>query len=402
VPEPPARARVVGVPADPTDAVDVVVALGRALQAAGVPAGPDRVREAVRAAAALDPTRRADLYWAGRATLCAGPADTAKYDAVFAALLDGGGLPRARPAPVSVVRTVPVAALDSLGGPAPSAPDEPDEAPTLVRAAASSAEMLGHKDVTTLDPDERAALRRALAALELPGEPRRARRWQPAGRGPVDAHRTIRELLRSGGEPARPRHRRHTVRPRPVVLLVDVSGSMSTYADALLRFAHAASRRRGTRTEVFTIGTRLTRVTRELSSPDPDAALAAVAAAVPDYSGGTRLGVLMRDFLDRWGQRGMARGAVVVLMSDGWERDDPALLGAQMARLSRLAHRVVWCNPRKARPGFAPLAGGLVAALPHVDDFVEGHSLAALSQLARVVAGVARRGPRPGEGVRGA
>ena len=166
---------------------------------------------------------------------------------------------------------------------------------------------------------------------------------------------------------------------------------MSSYADALLRFGHAAARRRGARTEVFTIGTRLTRITRELAWRDPETAMAAVAAAVPDYSGGTRLGVLLREFLDRWGQRGVARGAVVVVLSDGWERDDPALLGAQMARLGRLAHRVVWCNPRKSRPGFTPEAGGLAAALPYVDDFVSGHSLAALEHLARIVVGRAGR-----------
>jgi uncharacterized protein with von Willebrand factor type A (vWA) domain len=160
----------------------------------------------------------------------------------------------------------------------------------------------------------------------------------------------------------------------------------------LLRFAHAATRRRGARTEVFTLGTRLTRVTREMAGPDPEKAMGAVAAAIPDWSGGTRLGVLLREFLDRWGQRGAARGAVVVILSDGWERDDPALLGAQMRRLALLAHRVVWCNPRAARPGFAPLAGGLAAALPHVDDFVSGHSLAALERLARIVAGVEVRG----------
>jgi uncharacterized protein with von Willebrand factor type A (vWA) domain len=176
------------------------------------------------------------------------------------------------------------------------------------------------------------------------------------------------------------------------VLLVDVSGSMSGYADVLLRFAHAATRRRGARTEVFTLGTRLTRVTREMTGPDPERAMGAVAAAVPDWSGGTRLGALLREFLDRWGQRGAARGAVVVIMSDGWERDDPAVLGAQMSRLALLAHRVVWCNPRAGRPGFAPLAGGLAAALPYVDDFVSGHSLAALEQLARIVAGVEVRG----------
>jgi uncharacterized protein with von Willebrand factor type A (vWA) domain len=141
---------------------------------------------------------------------------------------------------------------------------------------------------------------------------------------------------------------------------------------------------------VFTLGTRLTRVTREMATPDPDRAMLAVAEAVPDFAGGTRLGVLLREFLDRWGQRGAARGAVVVVLSDGWERDDPALLGAQMRRLALLAHRVVWCNPRKARPGFAPLAGGLAAALPHVDAFVSGHSLAALAELASVVRGVPR------------
>jgi uncharacterized protein with von Willebrand factor type A (vWA) domain len=176
-----------------------------------------------------------------------------------------------------------------------------------------------------------------------------------------------------------------------VVLLVDISGSMSAYADALLRFAHAASHRGRAPTEVFTIGTRLTRVTREMAHRDADAAMAAAAHAIPDWSGGTRLGELLKAFLDVWGQRGMARGAVVVVLSDGWERGDPALLGEQMARLHRLAHRVVWANPRKARPGYAPLAAGMAAALPSVDDFVEGHSLAALERLAAVVAGAGRR-----------
>jgi uncharacterized protein with von Willebrand factor type A (vWA) domain len=366
------------------DPVAFLVVLGRALRAAGVPAGPDRVQRAIEALAALDPARRDDVYWAGRVTLCAGPEDLRRYDAVFAALM-AGELPRLRPRPVTVVRSVPVATdgpdVDQAGG-------EGDDVDGLLRAAASTVEVLRHKDVTALESAEREAMRRALAALELPGEPRRSRRWRRSpGGGAVDPRRTIRALLRAGGEPARLYHRRHAQRPRRVVLLVDVSGSMSAYADALLRFGHAASRRRGAPTEVFTIGTRLTRVTREMGSKDPEAAMAAVAAVVPDYSGGTRLGALLRDFLDRWGQRGMARGAVVVILSDGWERDDPALLGAQMARLARLAHRVVWCNPRKGRRGFAPLAAGLAAALPYVDDFVEGHSLAALERLAEVVVG---------------
>ncbi len=168
------------------------------------------------------------------------------------------------------------------------------------------------------------------------------------------------------------------------MLLLDVSGSMAPYADAYLRFAHATVRRRR-RTEIFTLGTRLTRVTRELSELDPNAALTTAAAIVPDWSGGTRLGELVRAFLDRWGQRGTARGAVVVIASDGWERGDPMLLGTQMARLARLAHRIVWVNPHRGKAGYAPLTGGMAAALPFVDDFVAGHTLATLEELAELL-----------------
>jgi hypothetical protein len=275
----------------------------------------------------------------------------------------------------------------------PSAPeaDEEDEGGARPAAAlAGSAEVLRHRDVGELSAAERAHLRRLLAAFSLTGEPRRTPRLRPAVRGTVDPRRTVRELLRGGGEPARLRYRAPARKPRRVVLLLDVSGSMAPYADALLRFAHAAAHGSAgsrARTEVFTIGTRLTRVTREMAHRDPDAAMVAVGAAVPDWSGGTRLGEMLRGFLDRWGQRGMARGAVVVLLSDGWERDDPALLAAQMRRLHRLSHRVVWANPRKARPGYAPLVAGMAAALPSVDSFVEGHSLGALEHLAAVVRG---------------
>jgi uncharacterized protein with von Willebrand factor type A (vWA) domain len=200
-------------------------------------------------------------------------------------------------------------------------------------------------------------------------------------------------VLAAGGEPAPLRRHRATTRARRVVLLVDVSGSMDAYAQVLLRFAHAAARRGGVPTEVFALGTRLTRLSRELSLRDPDAAMAAVAAALPDAGGGTRLGLLVKEFLDRWGQRGAARGAVVVVLSDGWERGDVALLAEQVARLRRLAHRVVWANPRKAARGYAPVAAGMAAVLPHVDDFVEGHSLAALEHLAAVVLGAARERP---------
>jgi uncharacterized protein with von Willebrand factor type A (vWA) domain len=159
---------------------------------------------------------------------------------------------------------------------------------------------------------------------------------------------------------------------------------MESYSRALLRFLHVAVIGRG-RVEAFALGTRLTRLTRELSSHDPDAALAKAAGAVSDWSGGTRLGEGLRHFNDEWGVRGMARGAIVVLLSDGWDRGDPDDLAEQMARLHRVAYKVIWVNPLKASPGYQPLARGMAAALPHVDEFVEGHSLASLEQLAEVL-----------------
>ncbi|MFD0906036.1 vWA domain-containing protein, partial [Actinomadura sediminis] len=241
-----------------------------------------------------------------------------------------------------------------------------------------------------LGPAERAEVARLIALLDAGADPRRSRRSAPARTGRLDPSRTVRETLRRGGETAPPRYRAPRVRPRRVVLIVDVSGSMAPYADALLRFAHAAVRSGGRAAEAFTVGTRLTRVTRELGARDPDAALAAASAAIPDWSGGTRLGEELREFLDRFGRPGMARGAVVVIASDGWERGDAGLLGEQAARLHRLAHRVIWANPHRARPGYEPLTAGMAAALPHVDDFTSGHSLAALEHLARLIAGAGR------------
>ncbi len=170
------------------------------------------------------------------------------------------------------------------------------------------------------------------------------------------------------------------------MILADISGSMAPYADPILRFAHAAIRRNPAYTEAFTLGTRLTRVTRELRLRDPEKALRAAGNAIPDWSGGTQLGEMLRAFLDRWGQRGTARRAIVVIFSDGWERGDSSLLGEQMARLRRLAHRVVWLNPHRGKEGFAPATAGMTAALPHCDDFLAGHTLDALHDLADVIA----------------
>ncbi len=372
-----------GAPVGGADATAVLVGFARALRAAGVDAGPDRVQALLGALALLDPAGRFDVYWAGRLTLCGSRDDLERYDRVFAAYFaerDTSG-PPPRPVPPARRRAFVRAPGAVPRGATRSGPDT--AVPTAVRA--DPADVLRHRDIAGLTAAERDQLRRLLAAFRPRGETRRSARRHPSRRGDVDPRRTVRELLRRGGEPARLLRHTRLERPRRIVLLVDVSGSMGPYADALLRFAHAASR--GTRTEVFTIGTRLTRVTRELGHRDPDTAMAALAAAVPDWRGGTRLGELLRGFLDRWGSRGMARGAVVVLLSDGWERGDPALLAGQMRRLHRLAHRVIWANPRKARPGYAPLAAGMAAALPSVDAFVEGHSLAALERLAAVVRG---------------
>jgi uncharacterized protein with von Willebrand factor type A (vWA) domain len=193
-------------------------------------------------------------------------------------------------------------------------------------------------------------------------------------------------MLRDGGEPAELARMRPRVKPRRLALLLDVSGSMSPYADVLLRFAHAAVRVAPVSTEVFTVSTRLTRITRQLRLRDADQALAAAGTAIPDWSGGTRLGESLQAFLDLWGQRGTARRAVVVIASDGWERGDAALLGEQMARLARLAHRVVWVNPHRGKDGFAPVTAGMTVALPHVDDLLAGHTLDAFHTLADVIA----------------
>ena len=370
----------------PYDAVDSLVGLASTLRGMGVQASTDRVHAAVQALAELDPMRTADVYWAGRLTLCGSPDELARYDTAFSAYFGD------RPGAVVRRQRLTTTQLQLVAEPGDSgASGEGDAEAAPVVAAASTVEQLRHRDVTTMDAAEREHLRRLLAAMRLPGERRVTRRLRPSLRGQVDGGRTLRAWLAAGGEPAPLRHRAPGTRPRRVVLLVDVSGSMEGYADALLRFAHAASHRGSGPTEVFALGTRLTRITREMALRDPDAALTAVATALVDAGGGTRLGELLKQFLDQWGQRGTARGAVVVLMSDGWERGDATLLGEQVARLHRLSHRVVWSNPRKAAPGYAPLAAGMAAALPHVDDFVEGHSLAALEHLAAVVLGGASR-----------
>ena len=260
----------------------------------------------------------------------------------------------------------------------------------MIRAAASAAEVLRHRDVASLGAGEKQRLAAMFATLHPRAPLRRTARHQRWHRGRVDASRTLRESLRRMGEPAEIAWRRRADKPRRVVLLVDVSGSMSSYADALLRLAHRLTQgiaiRGSTGVETFTIGTRVTHVTRAMRIRDPERALVSAGETVPDWSGGTRLGETLRFFLDRWGQRGMARGAVVVVFSDGWERGDASVLAEQMARLRRIAHRVVWVNPHRGKAGYEAVQTGVLAALPYCDDFVAGHSLATYADLVEVLA----------------
>jgi uncharacterized protein with von Willebrand factor type A (vWA) domain len=354
-----------------------LVGFARAVREAGVPADAHRVQAMLDA---VDTLGLDDLYWAGRLTLCAEPDDLPVYDRVFASYFG----PKRRHQPMPTTPRLPSVAAPFVGGTPSSEEQGQDE--EIVGVSTSRVEILRTRDVTALTARERAEVRRLLALLAPGTATRRSRRRRPASRGEVDPRRTVRAMVRSGGEPTALRRRGRLRRPRRLVLLLDVSGSMTPYADALMRFAHAAVRRRPTGTEVFTLGTRLTRVTRALRHRDPDAAQAAAAAVIPDWHGGTRLADSLKAFLDRWGQRGTARGAVVVVCSDGWERGDPAHLEQQMERLNRLAYRLVWVNPHRGKDGYAPLAGGMAAALPYCDDFVAGHSLGALEELVEVIA----------------
>jgi uncharacterized protein with von Willebrand factor type A (vWA) domain len=364
------------------DMAAVVAGFARELRVTGVDASPARVRTFVQALDHLDPGRRRDLYWAGRITLCARKEDTANYDAVFDAVFGGVRHPPRIAREVSRVYRSTSASDEAAGG------EDGDDAAHAV-AEASRIEILRHRDLADLSPADRAAMSRLLAVLLLRGDARRSRRPAAAASGDLDRRRIVRDVLRAGGEPVRPTRQAPRERPRRVVALVDVSGSMLPYADAMLRFAHVASRSRGgSQVEVFTMGTRLTRVTREIAARDPDAALAAAMGAVPDWAGGTRLGDLLKEFLDEREHPSSVRGAVVLVLSDGWERGDTSLLGEQMARLHRRAHRVVWANPRAGRPGYEPVTAGMAAALPYVDDFVAGHNVAALEHLAAVLAGI--------------
>lgn len=374
-----------------------LVGFGRELRRLGLPVGTGRILTFCRAAAALAPLDRASLYWAGRASLISRPEDVEVYDRAFerwfarAAFGEEPGLvvPSSPPADGGTREEPPDLETEALVAAAswrPGGEGEEPEGEAAVRLVASAAEVLRTKSFDALTEEERARTARLIRDLELRLPERRTRRLRPHPRGGrFDVRRTLRRAVRTHGEPFRRAWRSRGSRTRPLVLILDVSGSMAPYSRALLQFAYAAMAA-GRKVEAFCFGTRLTRVTRTLRTRDPDRALREVGRLVEDWEGGTRIGESLRALLDGWSQRAALRGAVVVLCSDGLERGDPELLRRQMERLHRLAHRVVWVNPLKGSPRYEPLARGMAAALPSIDVFLPGHNLASLEELAGVLA----------------
>jgi uncharacterized protein len=380
------------------------VGLTTALHRAGLPTTPHRAVLLARALRLVPPADRAALYWACRIALVTDRGQLPVFDAVFSAVFDGrldpadsrgdpsappaiGSEPRQRPAPS--VRRPTGTELASPSGGGVAAPGETSEADDdgreAVLAVASAEERLAGTSFAELTDDEVEAARRLVRRIALSTPSRTARRTVPTRRAGerLDLRRTVRAAQRSGGDPARLVHRRRRTTPRRLVLLCDVSGSMEAFTRVYLTLLQTAVT--GVRAEAFVFATRLTRLTRQLAARDPDVALTRAAAAPPDWAGGTRLAAAVGRFVTDHGRRGMARGAVVLVLSDGWSQDDPADVAEAMARLRRLAHRIVWVNPRRVVPGYAPLVGGMAAALPFCDAFVSGHSVAALQDVAAAV-----------------
>jgi uncharacterized protein with von Willebrand factor type A (vWA) domain len=362
----------------------VLVGFARELRGAGLAVGTGDAASFCAAAAALDPCDLLDVYWAGRATLVRCGDQIPAYDEVFRRYFLGSGDP-ARD--LLVLRARSVAETQAfLEMPESERGGEQPGQEAVLGWMASDVEALKHKEFTACTPEELAALRRIMARIRLTPPRRKTRRTTTAASGRVpDLRRTVRETMRMHGEPAGLYWRRRKTRLRPLILILDISGSMADYSRHLLQFAYSATRA-AAKVEVFCFGTRLTRITRALVARDPDTALEQAASEVFDWEGGTRIGGSLDDFIRRWGQRGLCRGGVVVICSDGLDRGDPEVLEAAMARLARLSHRVVWVNPHKGTdPAFRPSTLGMMVAAPHVDLLLSGHDLHSLEELAALL-----------------
>ncbi|CAM5275412.1 hypothetical protein AFAE65S_00203 [Alcaligenes phenolicus] len=366
--------------------MQLMTQLAELLENRGLNIGAERMLHWAEATQALAPFNIDTLRLTGHAMLCSDPESMAIFDQCYAAWCQQHSLPNT----VSMIR--PSLANISL----PTALDKTTEPAGEQRhevAIAAAKNLLQQRDFSTLSPEEKAEIQRLVLALRAMPPLRLSRRLKTGPRGRIDLRKTVREVLRNDGEILNWHYLRARKRPRRRVLLIDVSGSMAPYAEALLLFGVALMRSAPKYTEVFTMGTHLTRLTRTWRTTDPERALANAAQAVPDWMGGTLLGEQLEAFIDRWGKRGVTRGAVMMIASDGWENGDGRLLGAQMARLHRLVHSVVWCNPHISSKGYQPIARGIRNALPHIDHFMSGCNFAELEQLMQGmhVAGSSRR-----------
>ncbi len=386
------------------DVASLAAGLGTALHAAGLPVGPDRSERLARAVTVMGARTIPELRACALATLVSDPSQMGTFERVWSALFG-------TPAPLQELLAsaeVPARPADQDGGPPARHQGDPGRWPSglhvsatgaadgngddplselpAVHRVASAAERLRERDFTQLSAAELRQLVTLMREMTLSVPLRRTRRYRGARAGKrPDLRATLREARRSGGEPIKLSRRAPRARPRRLVVLCDISGSMESYARALLMLMYCLNggQLRGgqSRPEVFSFATRLTRLTPTLAAASPDTMLAKAGEAAPDWSGGTRIGAALKEFNDRYGCRGMARGAVVLIISDGWETGEPALLGEQMARLSRVAHRIVWANPRTQSPRYSPEVGGMAAAWPYCDAVVSAHNVDALDEL---------------------
>lgn len=370
----------------------LLVGFGRLLRTRGLPIGTGRILTFYRAVEALQPLTRDGLYWAARSSLVSSRSHIEVFEGAFAAYFSDPAIEELeataateRPADDDPIDE-PILEVDYAQD-AWVIPDEDDdtEGEVAVGVVASAAEVLKDRSFDDLTDEELADVAALIRRLKIVVPKRRARRSRPSVRGrELDLRRTLRRSLRTEGEPFTRAWKRRTHRARPLVLLLDVSGSMTPYSSALLQFSFAAMAA-GHKVEVFCFGTSLTRITRALRARDPNEGIAKVAEVVHDSEGGTRIGDSLHELLRRYGQHGFLRGSVVVLCSDGLERGDPDSLAAAMDRLTRLAYRVVWVNPLKGSPLYQPLARGMAAALPHIDVFLPGHNMASLEALGKIL-----------------